>query len=76
MELIQNMFRLKLDICLFFRGGRKICDAIFEGVWPFVTPCDEGGRGRQKSAKEAWRHLWMSPYTWDLVPQDIAQIQF
>src|SRR6218665_947136 len=31
MELIRNMFLLKLNVCLFFRG-RKICDVIFEGV--------------------------------------------
>lgn len=33
------MFVLKLEISFF---GDKICDVIFEWVWLFVTPCDEG----------------------------------
>jgi len=51
MELIQNMFLLKLDVCLFFEGGRKICGVIFEGVRPFVTPCDDGGEGVKNRPK-------------------------
>jgi len=39
--------------------GRKLCDVIFEGVWPFVMPCDYGG---QKPTKKAWRHLWTAPW--------------
>src|SRR6218665_3635767 len=31
MELIRNMFLLKLDSLFIFLGGRKICGVIFEG---------------------------------------------